>query len=104
MDRTRELVERIEQLEAQLDRLTTGATPEAELRARRLVIVDDDGAERVVIETVAGTGSVLVRVPGRSGATTGVELFATPADGADAASVGLCVVREGDVVRWWPAE
>jgi len=104
MDPTRDMVERIERLEAQLDRLVTGSTPEAELRARRLVIVDDAGAERVVIETVAGTGSVLVRVPGRRGETDGIELFATPPDGAEAASIGLCVVREGDVVQWWPAE
>ena len=107
MDPTRELADRIERLEEKLgalerlpDLAPTG-TEVPELRAQRLVIVDGNGEERVVIETVAETSSVLVRVPGVSGVTTGVELFASPAADGDRAVVGGCVLRDGDVVEMW---
>ena len=100
---SQELVERIERLEAEVRHLIADRAGATEVRARRLVIVDELGDERVVIETVAGTSSVLVRVPGPAGNTTGIELFATPADGATVATVGVCVLRAGDVVEQWSA-
>ena len=101
-DRTQSLVERVAHLEEVVRALVSGqgAGP-SELTANRLAIVDESGLERIVLETVARTASVLVRVPGASNATTGIELFASPAEDGDEPSVGLCVLRGGDVEETW---
>ena len=78
------------------------ASVEQRLRTRRLAVVDDDGVERVVVDARHGTGSVLVRVDGPDGRTTGVEVYALQADDG-AHEVGLCVLRDGEVVSRWTA-
>ncbi len=93
------LAERVALLEAAVRDLTARVSGSEGLATNRLAIVDGAGVERIVLETVAGTASVLVRVPSPPGATTGIELYATPADDGEGPSVGLCVLREGDVVE-----
>lgn len=78
------------------------ASVEEHLRTRRLAVVDEHGVERIVLDARHGTGSVLVRVHGPDGRTTGVEIYASEADEGDA-EVGVCVVRDGDVVSRWTA-
>jgi hypothetical protein len=68
-----------------------------ELRTRRLVIVDADGADRIVLEAGPTHGSVLVRAAGGDG-TVGVELYAVDPIEADGPEVGLALVVDGDVV------
>jgi hypothetical protein len=78
------------------------ASVEERLRTRRLAVVDEDGVERIVLDARLGTGSVLVRINAPDGRTTGVEVYAT--QGEDGATeVGLCVLRDGDVVSRWTA-
>jgi hypothetical protein len=78
------------------------ASVEEHLRTRRLAVIDEHGVERVVLDARNGTGSVLVRVDGPDGRTTGVEVYATQSDDG-AHEVGLCVLRDGDVVSRWSA-
>lgn len=92
------LHERIAALEVDLAMLR--ASLEEHHRTRRLAVVDDHGTERLVLEARHGTGSVLVRVPGPEGATTGIEVFATDAE-TGPAELGWCVLRDGDVVSRW---
>jgi len=75
------------------------ATGRDEVRARRLVVVDESGEERVVVSARVGHASVLVRSAGTGPpATTGAELYAVdPLDG-DGAEVGLAVVVGGEVL------
>lgn len=78
------------------------ASVEEHLRTRRLAVVDEHGVERIVLDARHGTGSMLVRVHGPDGHTTGVEVYAS--QGEDGATeVGLCVLRDGDVVSRWTA-
>lgn len=85
------LATRLDRVEAELDALR------AELRTRRVVVVDDDDVERVVLSAVNRTGSVLVRVDGEPGRTTGLELYASALPDEDPV-LGLVEVRHGDVV------
>lgn len=78
------------------------ASVEEHLRTRRLAVVDEQGVERVVLDARHGTGSVLVRIDGPGGYSTGVEVYAQQADDG-AHEVGVCVVREGEVVSRWTA-
>lgn len=89
------LRDRLASLELELALLR--ASVEERLRTRRIVVVDEEGVERIVLEARHGTGSVLVLVPGEAGSTTGVEVFATQPD-IGPAEVGVCVLRDGDVV------
>jgi hypothetical protein len=70
-----------------------------EIRARRLVVVDASGEERVIITGETGHASVVVRAAGTgSPRTTAAELYVVdPVDG-DSAEVGLALVVGGDVV------
>lgn len=102
-----DLTDRIADLEARLASLELEvvmlrATVEEHVRTRRLVVVDDEGVERIVLDARNRTGSVLVRIAGPDGATTGVEVYACEAD-AGPPEVGLCVVRDGEVVSRWTA-
>jgi len=99
--------ERVDDLAARLATLElevamVRASVEERLRTRRLAVVDELGVERVVLDARHRTGSVLVRINGSDGSTTGVEIYASEnEDGAH--EVGLCVVRDGDVVSRWTA-
>ncbi len=78
------------------------ASVEQHLRTRRLAVVDDHGIERIVLDAGRQTGSVLVRISGAQGGTSGVEIYASePDDGPP--EIGLCVLRDGDVVSRWTA-
>ncbi|MBX3285957.1 MAG: hypothetical protein KF703_11490 [Actinobacteria bacterium] len=100
-DPTPGLAERIARLEALVRELARRIERPGAVTVGRLAVADEDGAERIVLDTVARTASVLVRVPGAAGATTGIELFATPPEDGEAATVGLCVLVDGDVVETW---
>lgn len=75
-----------------------GAGTDAELRTRRLVVVDDEGVERVVASVTAGMAEVRVLLDAVvRGRPSGVSLFAgTDADGVSV--VGLALVADGDSV------
>jgi hypothetical protein len=98
--RIEELAARLAALEIEVAMMR--ASVEERLRTRRLAVVDDHGIERIVLDARWGTGSVLVRVDGPNGQTTGVEIYARQSDD-DAHEVGLCVLRDGDVVSRWTA-
>ena len=86
---------RVARLEAELAELRR------ELRTRRLVVVDEEEVERVVLSADRRTGSVLVRVDGPPGRTVGLEVYASEPAG-EAPTVGMAELRDGDVVaeRW----
>lgn len=67
-----------------------------------MVVVDEDGVERVVIDARHRTGSVLVRLAGPRGGSTGIEIYACESDGGEP-ELGWCVVRDGEVVSRWTA-
>jgi hypothetical protein len=69
----------------------------AELRARRIVLVDEAGVERIVLEAGPRHGSIQVR-PAPGQAHTAVELYAVDAIEADGPEIGLALVVDGDVV------
>ncbi|HWJ62001.1 MAG TPA: hypothetical protein VNS19_08515 [Acidimicrobiales bacterium] len=99
--------ERIDELAARLATLElevamVRASVEEHLRTRRLAVVDEHGTERIVLDARHRTGSILVRIDGPDGRTTGVEVYALQADDGEH-EVGLCVLREGDVVSRWTA-
>lgn len=99
--------ERIDELAARLATLElevamVRASVEERLRTHRLAVVDEDGIERIVLDAHRRTGSVLVRIDGPGGRTTGVEVYANE-DEDGAHEVGLCVLRDGDVVSRWIA-
>lgn len=94
------LAERVAALEAEVSLLR--ATTGERLRTRCLVIEDDEGEARVVLDARHRTGSVLVRLAGPPGATTGIELYAAEAvDEEGPGEVGWCVLRDGDVASRW---
>lgn len=95
-----ELESRLASLELEIAMVR--ASVEQHLRTRRLAVVDEQGVERVVLDARRGTGSVLVRIAAADGSTTGVEVFASEPEGGPA-EIGLCVLRDGDVVSRWTA-
>jgi len=100
--------ERIDELAARLATLElevamVRASVEERLRTRRLAVVDEQGVERIVLDARSRTGSVLVRVDGPEGRTTGVEIYAQQVDDGSH-EVGVCVVRDGDVVSRWSTD
>jgi hypothetical protein len=95
-----QLEDRLASLELELAMLR--ASVEERLRTRRLVVVDEHGVERIVLEATSTTGSVLVRLAGAAGQTTGMEIYATESEGG-APDLGWCVLRNGDVVSRWIA-
>lgn len=100
-DPTMELAGRVTRLEVLVRELTRQIGRSEAITAGRLAIVDDGGVERIVLEAVAGTASVLARVPGPQGATTGIELYAAPAEDGEGPALGLCILVDGDVVGTW---
>lgn len=99
-DQLSRLEDRLASLELELALLR--ASVEERLRTRQIVVIDDDGHERIVLDARRGTGSILVRIPGPGGTTTGVEVYASQPE-VGPAEVGLCVLRDGDVVSRWTA-
>ncbi|WP_421117887.1 hypothetical protein ACE2AJ_10635 [Aquihabitans daechungensis] len=99
-ERVDDLAARLASVELELAMVR--ASVEERLRTRRLAVVDERGVERVVLDARHRTGSVLVRIDGPDGSTTGVEIYAGESeDGSH--EVGLCVLRDGDVVSRWTA-
>jgi hypothetical protein len=85
----------------------------AELRTRRLVVVDAEGHERIVGEVCQGTAELRLEIPGgRPGSRSAVVLFASPlVPGPDPGgagfgpAVGIQLWAEGDAVAEidaWP--
>jgi hypothetical protein len=72
------------------------ATTSEELRTRRLVVVDGDGAERIVGAVVDGTAELSVVLGDPPPLRTGVVLFASPPSAVTDAGTGLQVWAEGD--------
>lgn len=92
---------RLEALEEALALLRI--TIEQDLQTRRVTVVDGDGDARVIIEADRSTGSVVVRVSGDKGYTTGVSLYASEDGAGREASVGMAILRDGEVITRWTA-
>lgn len=97
-DQTSRIEDRLASLELELALLR--ASVEERLRTRQIVVVDEEGVERIVLDARHGTGSVLVRLAGPPGRTTGVEVYASQPE-LGPPEIGLCVLRDGDVVSRW---
>lgn len=98
-----ELAARIIDLSAQLNDLRAEVSElrgqlSAEVRTRSLAVVDDDGFERVVVDSREAFGAVSVYSRSAPGRTTCVELFANDAIDGDGAHVGLSITDDGEVV------
>ena len=99
-----------EQLERLEDRLAAlefelallRASVEERLRTREVVVVDEHGSERIVLGARHGTASVVVHLAGPAGSTTGVEIYASEPE-LGPPEIGVCVLRDGDVVSRWIA-
>ena len=99
--RHRDLVRELASLRRELGELKAGLAEQ--VTTRRLVVVDGDGVQRVVVRAEKTTGSVLVRVDSVVGETTGVELYAVePVDDSGTAEAGAALYRSGEVAGSWP--
>lgn len=92
------LARRVDLLAARLGELERHWKP-AEIRTRKLTIVDEDGEPRVILSTRHGAGSVLVRLPGTEGHTNGAELYAWQAPPGEPSDTGICIYQDGDIAR-----
>jgi hypothetical protein len=95
--------ERLDQLEQALDDLRARlerirAHLGAEIRTGRLVIVEGDGFERVVLDAGGHHGAVTVRARTSSTRSVAVEVVAADARDGDRAHVGVALLDAGDVV------
>ncbi|HVC25449.1 MAG TPA: hypothetical protein VND23_06820 [Acidimicrobiales bacterium] len=83
---------------ARLDSLERAITAiEREVRTRRLVVVDDDGDERVVAEVADGHAELRLDLPrGQRGQRSSVLIFATPPSAELGEGVGLQLWGDGD--------
>jgi len=73
-----------------------------EVRTKRVVVVDEEGQERVVLSSRQHTGSVLVQVPRQTDGVTGAELYASEApDSSDDPALGIALWRDGDQAAYW---
>ncbi len=68
-----------------------------EIRARRIVVVDDDGFERVVIAAEPGFGYVTVHARAQPERSTTAELFANDRTNGSGPHVGVALSDAGDV-------
>jgi hypothetical protein len=66
-----------------------------EVRCRRLVVVDDDGFERVVIDSGRGAGQVGV-FAGAPGQGAAALLFGVDTQDGEGATVGFALVERGE--------
>lgn len=69
-----------------------------EVRTRKLVVVEDDGRERIVLIAGGDHGTCTVAVLDSSDEPTQVELFALDADDMGPAYIGLELVQQGNGV------
>ena len=98
-----DVVARLERLERALAHLRAGLDDlrshlRAEVRTRRVTVVEHDGFERLVLDSAGHFGHLTVQARGSTRGSVAVEVFAAdPVDG-DAAHVGLALIIEGDVV------
>jgi len=99
-DDTAGRLDRIEQaladLRTRLDRIH--AQLGSEVRTGRLVIVEGDGFERVVLDGAGHFGALTLRARSRTDGSVAVEVFAADAHEGDRAHVGLALLDGGDVV------
>jgi hypothetical protein len=92
----RELAARVSLLEIEGEHLRDSVAEE--VRTRRIVVVGDDGHERIVLGAHDQYGHVTVFAASPAPGSTCVELFVTdPVDG-DGAEVGLALIDAGDTV------
>lgn len=94
-----ELRRRLERLQSSLQELQKEYA--REVRTQQVTVEDGAGIERVILSARHQAGSVLVRVDGPEGQTTGTELYAAEDPDGGAPEVGLCLIRRGDVVSRW---
>lgn len=90
------LAERLDTLSSELAELRASLL--REVRSRRVVVVEHDGFERIVLGASERFGHVTVVSRTAIDSSTGVELFANDAVDAEPANVGLALVDGGDVV------
>ncbi|HVX23207.1 MAG TPA: hypothetical protein VHB02_17835 [Acidimicrobiales bacterium] len=81
--------------------------PADEVRTRRLVIVDQDGTERIVAEVVKSIAEVRVALPEIDGHTGSAQLYAAEHDGQGGFGpmIGLQIWADGNVragLDVWP--
>src|SRR5882762_4519852 len=86
-DRVRQLTEELLELRRSSDR---------EVRTRRLVVVEEDGFERIVAEGGGRFGQVTVYGRTPDGRSTCVELFVNDPVDANAAHAGMALVDGGE--------
>jgi hypothetical protein len=92
----RELAARVSVLELEGEHLRDSMAEQ--LRTRRVVVVGEDGHERVVLGAHDQFGHVTVFAASSKRDTTCAELFVTdPVDG-DGAEIGLALIEAGDTV------
>lgn len=99
-ERHHDLATRVAALEVELALLQ--AAQAEQVRTRRMVVVDADGVERVIVDARHRTGSMLVRLAGQPGRTTGIEIYACETE-SGSPELGWCVIRDGEVVSRWTA-
>lgn len=80
-----------------------------EIRTRRLVVVDDGGAERIVAEVAGSMAEVRVALPDVDGHTGSVQIYAAEHDGQGdlGPMLGLQVWADGNVragIDVWPED
>jgi hypothetical protein len=92
----RELVARVAELEVAGERLRESLAKE--LRTGRVVVVADDGHERIVLTASDGYGQVTAFAVSPQRDRTCVELFVTDPMNGDGAEVGVELVDSGTTV------
>lgn len=90
-----QLVERIDSMGRELVELRRALGEE--VRTRRVVVVEDDGFERIVLGAAARFGHVTVQARSAGGEPACVELFANDRINGGGAHVGVALSDAGDV-------
>lgn len=86
----------LDELRARLERI--GTQLGAEVRTGRLVIVEGDGFERVIVDGAGHFGALTLQARPQAAGSVAVEVFAADAHDGDLAHVGVALVDAGDVV------
>lgn len=98
-----DLVARLEGLEQSFARVSAALDElrerfATEIRTHRVVIVEHDGFERVVLDGAGRFGHLTVQARGDRQGSVAVEVFAADAVDGDPSHVGLALIDDGDVV------